>query len=97
MLLSQNLLEMKCNIQKIQCVFTNEAEGKECLEQLKLVKSEQRGSLYTLVARGEREAVMKVFGQADMTFLEMLPLTLEEIFISEMEVAGYDIKKLIMD
>lgn len=28
-------------------------------------------------------------------FFEMLPLTLEEIFISETEVAGYDIKKLI--
>lgn len=27
-------------------------------------------------------------------FAEMIPLTLEEIFISETEVAGYDIKKL---
>jgi len=27
--------------------------------------------------------------------LELLPLSLEEIFISETEVAGYDIKKLI--
>lgn len=97
MLLSQNLLEMKCNIQKVQCVFVNEAEGKKCLEQLEMVKQEQRGSLYTLVVKGEREAVMDAFGQVDMTFLEMLPLTLEEIFISETEVAGYDIKKLIME
>lgn len=29
-------------------------------------------------------------------FFEMLPLTLEEIFISETEVAGYDVKKLIL-
>ena len=28
-------------------------------------------------------------------FCEILPLTLEEIFISETEVAGYDIKNLI--
>ncbi len=28
-------------------------------------------------------------------FSEILPLTLEEIFISETEVVGYDIKKLI--
>ena len=28
-------------------------------------------------------------------FMELLPLSLEEIFISETEVAGYDIKKLI--
>ena len=29
------------------------------------------------------------------TFCEMLPLTLEEIFINETEVAGYDVKKLL--
>lgn len=28
-------------------------------------------------------------------FFELIPLSLEEIFISETEVAGYDIKKLI--
>jgi ABC-2 type transport system ATP-binding protein len=28
-------------------------------------------------------------------FSEVLPLSLEEIFISETEVAGYDIKKII--
>ena len=30
-------------------------------------------------------------------FSEVLPLTLEEIFISETEVAGYDIKEIIHD
>lgn len=97
MLLSQNLLEMKCNIQKVQCVFSNEEEGKKCLSQLEIVKEEQRGSLHTLVVRGERETVMAVFREAETVFFEMLPLTLEEIFISETEVAGYDIKKLIME
>ena len=29
-------------------------------------------------------------------FAEIIPLSLEEIFISETEVAGYDIKKLIL-
>ena len=29
------------------------------------------------------------------SFCEMLPLTLEEIFINETEVAGYDVKKLL--
>ena len=32
---------------------------------------------------------------ADPIFMELLPLSLEEIFISETEVVGYDIKKLI--
>ncbi|HBC27270.1 MAG TPA: ABC transporter, partial [Ruminococcaceae bacterium] len=28
-------------------------------------------------------------------FIEVLPLTLEEVFISEMEVAGYDIDNIL--
>ena len=32
----------------------------------------------------------------DMVFYELIPLSLEEIFITETEVAGYDIKKIIL-
>jgi ABC-2 type transport system ATP-binding protein len=32
-----------------------------------------------------------------MIFFELLPLTLEEIFISETEVIGYDIKNFILN
>ena len=32
----------------------------------------------------------------DPLFYELIPLSLEEIFISETEVAGYDIKALIL-
>ncbi len=35
------------------------------------------------------------FKDVDMLLFEVLPLTLEEIFISETEVVGYDIKKII--
>lgn len=34
-------------------------------------------------------------GACDPVFFECIPLTLEEIFISETEVAGYDVKKLV--
>ena len=33
--------------------------------------------------------------QYEPVFFECIPLSLEEIFISETEVAGYDIRKLI--
>ena len=36
-------------------------------------------------------------GEGPCIFSEVLPLTLEEIFISETEVAGYDIKEIIHD
>ena len=61
-----------------------------------VIKKEQRGSLRTLTVRGTREEVTARFATVDTVFYEVLPLSLEEIFISETEVVGYDIKKLIL-
>ena len=60
-----------------------------------MLKREQRGSLYTITARGTREELEDRIAALQPAFYEMLPLTLEEIFISETEVAGYDLKKLL--
>lgn len=96
-LLSKDLEEMKCNIQKVQCVFKSEANEKKTLELLKVIKDDKRGSLHTLTVRGSREEISSVFHSEETVFFEMLPLSLEEIFISETEVVGYDIKKLILN
>lgn len=95
-LLSRDLEEMKCNIQKVQCVFSSREEEARVLSQLETVKIDRRGSLLTLTVRGTREEIIAMFAAADCLFHEVLPLSLEEIFISETEVKGYDIKKLIL-
>ena len=95
-LLSKDLEEMKCNIQKVQCVFASKEEEERMLQQLDIVKCDRRGSLLTLTVRGTREEIIAMFAAADCLFHEVLPLSLEEIFISETEVKGYDVKKLIL-
>lgn len=95
-LLSKDLEEMKCNIQKVQCVFSSPEEEAAVLKQLEIVKLDRRGSLLTLTVRGTREEIIAMFAAADCLFHEVLPLSLEEIFISETEVKGYDVKKLIL-
>ena len=50
----------------------------------------------TLVVRGDADEVMRKINAAGPVFAELLPLTLEEIFISETEVAGYDFSKLVL-
>ena len=94
-LLSKDLEEMKLNIQKVQCVFKSKEDEKKVMEALHILKDERRGSLHTFTVRGNRDKLMELFKQADTVFCEVLPLSLEEIFISETEVAGYDIKKLL--
>ena len=95
-LLSKDLEEMKCNIQKVQCVFSSHEGEERMLSQLEIVKCDRRGSLLTLTVRGTREEIIAVFAAADCLFHEVLPLSLVEIFISETEVKGYDVKKLIL-
>ena len=95
-LLSKDIEEMKTNLHKVQCAFAPETDVNSVLSVLDLLKIENRGSLYTLTIRGHYDDTRAVLEAANPLFLEMLPLSLEEIFISETEVAGYDIKSLIL-
>lgn len=94
-LLSKDLLDMKCNIQKVQCVFSSEEKEEAAIKTLEVLQREKRGRLLTLTVRGHREELDTLFAGWNPVFYEILPLSLEEIFISETEVVGYDIKKLI--
>lgn len=94
-ILSRELDDMKLNIHKVQCVLKpgmTEAD----IKGLDIILCEKRGSLLTLTIRGSEEEIAAVIGALDPVFFETVPLTLEEIFISETEVKGYDIKKLIL-
>ena len=93
-LLSRDLDEMKTTIHKVQCVLADGDQG-ESLKGLEIMKKESRGRLLTLTVRGEREQVEAVMQAAEPVFYELIPLSLEEIFISETEVAGYDIKDFL--
>lgn len=93
-LLSRDLDEMKMNIHKVQCVLQPGMEP-EHLVGLELLKTERRGKLLTLTVRGDLSKVEYIMRNAEPVFYETIPLSLEEIFISETEVVGYDIKKLI--
>jgi ABC-2 type transport system ATP-binding protein len=93
-LLSRDLDDMKLNIHKVQCVL-KEGMTEDDLTALNRIKTEKRGKLYTLTVRGSKGEVEEIMDSYQTVFYEMIPLSLEEIFISETEVAGYDIKKLI--
>ena len=93
--LSKDIEELKMDIHRIQCVFGSEESKDETLKQLDVLKDDVRGSLHLITARGQAKDIEEIISKADTIFCEVLPLTLEEIFISETEVIGYDIKKLI--
>jgi ABC-2 type transport system ATP-binding protein len=95
-LLSKDLDEMKLGIHRLQCVFQKEEDLQELERRLPVLKKERRGALQTLTIRGEREPIVAKMEELGPVFWELLPLTLEEIFISETEVHGYDFKKFFL-
>ncbi len=93
-LLSRDLEDMKFHIHKIQCVLSDKAQERQLQKELNILKMEHQGSLLLITARGTRSTIMERIQAKNPLFCEILPLTLEEIFISETEVAGYEIKNL---
>lgn len=94
-LFTKDLDSMKYSISKIQCVIPDPADETALLSVLSVLQYEKNGSLLTITARGPREEILQLTQKYHPLFAEVLPLSLEEIFISETEVAGYDIKHFI--
>lgn len=94
-LLEKDVEGMKLNIHKLQCVIKSEEMLRKIKNTLDVVSCENRGSLYTVTVRGRREAVEEFMELLNPVFYELLPLSLEEIFISETEVKGYDVRTLL--
>ena len=94
-LLSKDLEDLKCNLIKVQCVLPPEHDS-YLNETLEVLKMQRRGKLLTMTVRGKEAEILSIVETLDPVYLESLPLTLEEIFISETEVVGYDMQSIIL-
>ena len=85
---------LKDNIHTVQAIFANPISADK-IAQMDTVSIKQRGSMVTAVVRGTRSEVEEKIAALSPEFYEIIPLTLEEIFISEMEERGYDYTKVV--
>ncbi len=89
-ILSKDLGDMKLGIFKVQAVFKDPSSLETVKKNCSVISEDHRGSLVTLTIRGSKPELEAVITSQVPVFYEVLPLTLEEIFISETEVLGYD-------
>lgn len=94
-LFSRDMEEMRTDIHKIQYVIAEAKEEQRMLGELNVMTKERRGTLSCITVRGSKEEIIMTIEARKPLFYEILPLSLEEIFISETEVVGYDIKDII--
>ncbi len=95
-LLSSSLNDLKLGICKIQIVPREGCDIESAFSGYKIYKHEKRGTLSTLTVKGNQKDVEDIASALSPVFYEILPLSLEEIFITEAESNGYSIDKLIL-
>ncbi|MCL2034838.1 MAG: ABC transporter ATP-binding protein [Oscillospiraceae bacterium] len=86
--------EVKLGFCKVQAGFSLMPED-DALKQLNIMQLEKSGSVLHMVVRGKSDEILRYLETLGPMFVETIPLTLEEVFIHEMEAVGYDYNKII--
>ncbi len=86
--------DIKTNMFKVQISLKKDF-NEETFKEIDLLNFKKQGSVATLIVKGDMEEVSKKLEKMNPLILDYLPLTLEEIFIYEMEVLGYEFNELL--
>lgn len=79
---------------KVQFAVKGELSEK-LLDGLDVMNYKQVGSVATAIIKGDKENVKQKLESLNPVILDFLPLNLEEVFIYEMEVLGYEFNKVL--
>jgi ABC-2 type transport system ATP-binding protein len=85
---NNNVDLMKSNSFRVQIAF-NEEVPLEIFKDINVKSLEQKGKFFTFIACGDEEDVTQGLQSLNPAFLDIIPLTLEEVFINEMGNVGY--------
>lgn len=85
---------LKGVIHKLQCSFDT-PPVKEDLPGLDILTIDQKNGLTNIIVRGDADESLKQVKAKNPKFCDLIPLSLEEIFIYEMEALKYDHSKLM--
>ena len=94
-LVERELDNLKSDILKIQVVFEG-SFPENLLTDYQILHHSENGSIHTLIIRDPGEEAISKLKDAVPLFLDKLPLTLEEIFIYELEGRGYEVDQLLI-
>ena len=89
MLLERSLADMQGNIVKLQIVG-------DIPENLEVLHESASGRLQTIIVRGKAADVEAAVQVMNPTYYDILPLSLEEIFIYELGGVNYEVKNIVL-
>ena len=86
--------DLKTSLFKVQIAF-DEPYSKEKFEGIDILSYTQVGSVSGFVVRGDREWVEHRLRAMSPLLLDLLPLSLEEVFVHEMKALGYSVDDMV--
>ena len=89
LLLERSLADMQGSIHKLQMVSAQTPE-------LPILHESNSGRLRTLIVRGTAEEIARKAKLCEPAYFDVLPLSLEEIFIYELGGVNYEVKNIIL-
>ena len=93
LLLERSLSELQENIAKVQLALP---DGGALPEGLNILHQSSTGRLQTLIIRGVTEEITNQLATCEPLFMDLIPLSLEEIFIYELGGEHYEVKDIIL-
>jgi len=93
MMIERSLSELQDNIVKIQLALP---DGGELPDDLDIMHQSRTGRLQVLIIRGKAEELTNKLSAVSPLFMDVVPLTLEEIFIYELGGADYAVKDIVL-
>ena len=94
LLLSRNLDGLKSRQHRLQLV-ADDYQEEQLRQLLDVAQYSSRGRMKSLTVRGDAAQIEDIVKKMNPLYYELLPLSLEEIFISETEGIGYDVRNII--
>ncbi len=92
--IEKSLDDVKGNIHKLQIAFDGEIpDGLKA--EIPVLKESKMGSVSLLIVRGTAEEIKEKAEKYNPVIMDILPLTLEEVFIYELGGMGYVVKNVI--
>lgn len=93
--LQKSLDDMKGNIHKVQTAFAGDMP-QELLNKLEILHSSEFGSVTTMIVKGEARKIKELVSGYKPLIMDILPLTLEEVFIYELGGMGYEFENILL-
>ena len=95
MMIERELDNMKSDIHKLQLAYAGKIPEK-ILDAESILHQTQSGSVIQYIVRGDRTTIINKVRGTNPVILDILPLSLEEIYIYELGGKGYEINNIII-